>query len=82
MIIFLVLKPLWPLALSLAHLSYLVVDSHAFLETQSEGLHARRTSDDIVNDNSRPSLTMRQLKTKPWTSLRLFDVKDMKQLLI
>jgi hypothetical protein len=45
------LKPLHTLALSLAHLPYLVADSHTSLEARSEGLHARRTSDVIINDN-------------------------------
>jgi hypothetical protein len=75
------LKPLWPLALSLAHLPYLVVNSHTSWEARSEGLHARRTSDVMINDNWRPSSIMRQVKRKHWTSLHLFNVKDMKQLL-
>jgi hypothetical protein len=51
MIVFVVLNPLWPLAFSLAQLSYLIVNSKNLLEARLEGLDARRTSDFIVNNN-------------------------------
>jgi hypothetical protein len=51
MIVFVVLNPLWPLAFSLAQLSYLIVNSKNPLEARLEGLDARQTSDFIVNNN-------------------------------
>jgi hypothetical protein len=51
MIAFILLKPLWPLALSFAYLSCLIVDSQNPLEARLEGSDARRTSDVNGNDN-------------------------------
>jgi hypothetical protein len=68
MLVFLVSKLLWPLALYLAHLSYLVVDPQYSLEARSEGPDARWTSYVIVNDNWRPSSTTWKQKMKPWYS--------------
>jgi hypothetical protein len=75
------LNPFWTIALSLAHLSCLFVDSQNSLEAWSEGSDARRTSDVIINDNWRSSLTMEKLKMKLQASLRLLGVEDMKHLL-
>jgi hypothetical protein len=44
-------KPLMALALCLASLSYLLVDSQNSLEARSKGSDARRTNDVMISDN-------------------------------
>jgi hypothetical protein len=51
------------------------------LETRSEDSYARRTNDVIITDNWSLHQQWEKLKTKYWTSLRLFGIEDLKYLL-